>query len=109
MTHKKISVKVKFINKFDRRSRILTIKDIFEVQETTPTEKLVLLYLHQQGCAKQHKKIKIEDVIEHCNLSRSSVGRAFKGLEEKGLTDVFYQRGKNQAKHIKIIFKDKEV
>lgn len=87
----------------------MTTKEIFKVKETTPTEKLVLLYLHQQGCGKQHKKIKIEDVIENCNLSRSSVGRAFKGLEEKGLTDVFYQRGKNQAKHIKIILKDKEV
>ncbi|HDR4863383.1 hypothetical protein ACS47_04905 [Bacillus cereus] len=87
----------------------MTTQDIFKVQDTTSNEKLILLYLYQEGCAKQHKRITIEDIIEHCNLSRSSVKRAFKGLEEKGLTDIFYQRGKNQAKHIKITFKDKEV
>lgn len=80
----------------------MTAKDVFKIQNVNSLEKFVLLYLFHKGCAREHKKIKIEDVMESCSLSRSSVGRAFKGLEDNHIIDVFYQRGKNQAKHIKI-------
>lgn len=80
----------------------MTVKEIFKVQETTSTEKLVLLYLYQRGCAKKHTEVKHADIIENCNISQSSVNRALKGLESKNMIDVFYQVGYTYAKHIKI-------
>ncbi|WP_095022257.1 hypothetical protein [Bacillus thuringiensis] len=80
----------------------MTLSEVFEVNETTSTEKLVLLFLYEQGCAKEHTRIRLDDVVQKCNVSRSSVKRALKFLEEKNLINVFYQRGNNQAKHIKI-------
>ncbi|MED3201350.1 MarR family transcriptional regulator [Bacillus toyonensis] len=86
----------------------MTTKDIFKIQETTSTEKLVLLYLHQRGCSKKHIEVKFVEIMENCNISRSSVNRALKGLENKELIDVFYQAGYVYAKHIKIMLEDKE-
>jgi DNA-binding MarR family transcriptional regulator len=94
--------------KYDRRRFFLTVKEIFKVQETTSTEKLVLLYLYQRGCTKKHIEVKHADIIENCNISQSSVNRALKGLENKKLIDVCYQSGYTYAKHIKIILGNKE-
>ncbi|ENL4423735.1 MULTISPECIES: hypothetical protein [Bacillus cereus group] len=87
----------------------MTVKEIFKVDYTTSNEKLVLLYLQHRGCGKKHTEVKHEEIIKSCNISQSSVNRALKGLENKELIDVFYQRGHSQAKHIKIIRTDKEV
>ncbi|MCQ6530733.1 helix-turn-helix domain-containing protein [Bacillus mycoides] len=87
----------------------MTVKEIFKVEHTTSTEKLVLLYLQHRGCGKRHTEIKHEEIIKSCNISQSSVNRALKGLESKGLIDVLYQRGYSLAKHIKLINNDKEV
>lgn len=80
----------------------MTQDDVFAVQETTSTEKLILLYLHKRGCSKKHIEVKIDDIAYNCNLSRSSVTRALKGLEVKKIIDIFYQSGYIYAKHIKI-------
>ncbi|MGA4501715.1 MULTISPECIES: MarR family transcriptional regulator [Bacillus] len=80
----------------------MTVKQVFDIKELTQTEKLVLIYLYQRGCAKGHKVVKHADIIEKCSISQSSVNRALKSLESKNLIDVFYQIGYRQAKHIKI-------
>jgi DNA-binding MarR family transcriptional regulator len=80
----------------------LTLSEVFEVDETTSTEKLVLLYLYERGCVEKHTVVRFEDIIQKCHISRSSVKRALKGLENAGFIDIFYQRGHNQSKHIKI-------
>lgn len=80
----------------------MTQDDVFAVQETTSIEKLVLLYLHKRGCSETHVEVKFEDIMKNCNISRSSVKRALKGLEAKKIIDIFYQSGYIYAKHIKI-------
>ena len=87
----------------------MTVKEIFKVEHTTSTEKLVLLFLQHKGCGEEYTEIKHEEIIKSCNISQSSVNRSLKGLENKGLIDVFYRRGHSLAKHIKIISNNKEV
>lgn len=66
----------------------ITIHDIFKVPDTTPSEKLLLVYLFARGCYKESTPISSEDIMLHCNMSQTTVWRAKVGLEDKGIIET---------------------